>query len=97
MYCGSSVVILNAANLQQLHVLSTQLSAVNALAFARDSRRLAIGGSDTGIQIWDTDAAQLMHSLTGHSASIRALALSPDGRRLASGSDDRTVAVWPAN
>ena len=74
-----------------------QLSAVNALAFARDSRRLAVGGSDTAIQMWDSDAGQLLRSLNGHSGSIRALAFSPDGRRLASGSDDKTVGIWQAN
>jgi WD40 repeat protein len=70
---------------------------VDALAFAHDSRRLAVGGSDSSIQMWDANAGQAIHPLPGHSGNIRALVYSPDGRRLASGSDDRTVGIWPGN
>jgi len=93
---GDTVTIWDTVNFQA-HSLSTQLGAVDALAFAHDSRRLAVGGSDSSIQMWDINAGQMLRSLAGHSGGIRALAFSPDGRRLASGSDDRTVGIWPGN
>jgi WD40 repeat protein/energy-coupling factor transporter ATP-binding protein EcfA2 len=78
--------------------LLSELSAgrsVAALAIGPDGSRLASGGQDSEITIWDIENRRaLKPSLVGHSGAITALAFSPDGRILASASLDRTARIW---
>ncbi len=55
--------------------------------------RLASGGGDNTIKIWDPATGQLQATLEGHSDWVFALAVLPDGR-LASGAGDRTIKLW---
>lgn len=49
-------------------------SAVTALAFDKDGSRLASGGKDTNIAIWDIEGEKGLFSLKGHKNSISKLA-----------------------
>jgi WD40 repeat protein len=80
----------------QNQVIFKQLDAVLALAVSRDGRRIAAGGQDKRLRVWDARSRDLLHALTGHSGPVRAVACSPDGRSLLSGSDDKTAKVWDA-
>src|SRR5262245_19425615 len=72
-------------------------SWLTTVAFHPDGRRLASGGADTAIRIWDrTTGKQARPPLYGHTGTILGVAFSPDGRYLLSGSFDRTVKVWDA-
>ena len=69
---------------------------VTAVAFSRDGRRLATGGEDGTIKIWDTEGREL-HSLSAHQSEISCLEFSPKGESLVSGgSRDNLVRVWDA-
>jgi WD40 repeat protein len=65
---------------------------VFALASLPDGR-LASGGADRLIRLWDVDQITQTARLAGHDGSVRAIAPLADGR-LASGATDNTVRVW---
>lgn len=70
-----------------------------ALAFAPDSRLLALGGERSVIELWDAREGRALGELSGHHRSLRgvvvgALVFSPDGALLASGGFDKTVRLW---
>jgi WD40 repeat protein len=67
---------------------------VDALAFAPDGKRLAVGGFERA-RLWSIGAVpEALVSLPGHRGRVSNLAFSADGRRLATGGDDGAVAVW---
>ena len=66
------------------------------VAFGPDGKRLATGGFDHAVKIWDVAAAREVRTLSGHTDHVSSLAFHPDGRRLASGSRDRTAILWDA-
>ena len=71
-------------------------SAVSALAFSLDGRKLAVAAEDRSISLWDVTSGELLGRLLGHTDRIPALAWHPDGRRLVSAGWDATARVWDA-
>lgn len=65
-----------------------------AVAFAPDSKTLAVGCSDGSIRMIDTQAGTETEKLDGHTGPVRTVAWSPDGKWLASGGNDGTVRFW---
>lgn len=64
-------------------------------ALSPDGRRLAIGGWDGAIRVFDTQTGALLGApLLGHQDTVYAVAFSADGRRLASGGKDSTIRLW---
>jgi WD40 repeat protein len=69
---------------------------VYTVAWALGGKRIASGGSDNTIQVWNATDGSNAYSYQGHSDTVYSVAWSPDGARIASGSNDKTVQVWNA-
>ena len=69
-------------------------SWIGALAWSANGTRLASGGRDHVVRIWELATGRERARGIGHGGDISCLAFSHDGRRLASGSWDGTVRIW---
>lgn len=61
---------------------------VLGLSLSRDGKRLASGGRDKKVKIWDAETGKLVKSFDGHEEQVLSVALSPDGKYVASGGFD---------
>jgi hypothetical protein len=75
-------------------VLGGHTDEVFAVAFHPDGTRLATGGRDGAVWLWDLERDEEVARLPGHITYVWSLAFSPDGTTLASGSGDFTVRLW---
>src|SRR5438874_3110567 len=95
---GATSVSSDPANSHQypLKVYRGHVGAVLNIAWSPDGTRLAAGGHDATIQIWDALTGKLLMIYRGHSNEVLGMAWSPDGTRIASVSRDATAQVWDA-
>ncbi|MDR4495169.1 MAG: caspase family protein [Nitrospirales bacterium] len=89
----SSAAMLYAAH-PSPRTLTGHHGEIFGLAFDPTNQRLASGGGDQSIRVWDVQTGRLQTILKGHTATIRTLAFSPKGNFLASGASDKTTRVW---
>ena len=66
----------------------------HCVALHPDGTRLATGGRDKTIRIWDIQTHEQVLILRGHTEYVSDVEFSPDGSMLASASGDRTVRIW---
>jgi WD40 repeat protein len=64
-----------------------------AVAYSRDGSRLAAGGSERSVYVWQDDGGRPVR-LSGYAGWVRALAFSTEGRYLAAAGDSGEVWVW---
>ena len=68
---------------------------VMCVEFCPDGKRLASGGQDGTVKVWDATTGRLVHDLPGHAPDIvKDLAFSADGTVLASCGRDKVVRIW---
>jgi WD40 repeat protein len=76
------------------NVSQTEPRVSPMVAWNRDGRRLAVGGDDGTIKVWDVNAGKEIVALQGHKGEVFAVAWSPYGKRLASASAGGTFLLW---
>jgi len=71
-------------------------SFVKAVAFSRDGRYLAVGGSDQAgfVQLWDLTTNKLGAKFVGHTGAVVAVDFDRAGARLLTASTDGTARLW---
>ncbi|WP_088431771.1 WD40 repeat domain-containing protein [Halomicronema hongdechloris] len=96
---------LHRVNLKDAHLIACRFAEPvphpNSLAISPDGDRMAIGGEDGAIQMWQVSTGTPLLTLQAHSTFVFALAFapqrdanSPNGNLLASGSMDSGIKFW---
>jgi WD40 repeat protein len=70
---------------------------VRSLSWSPDGKKLASGGDDHTVQIWDARQLTALYTYHGHAARVNAVAWSPpDGNYLGSADQNGVVQIWQA-
>ncbi|WZF20352.1 NB-ARC domain-containing protein [Nostoc sp. UHCC 0302] len=75
-------------------VFTERLSGIDSVAFTPDGERLATGGVDGKIRLWQVADGKQLLTIQGHQSWILSVSFSPDGLILASGGEDFTICLW---
>ena len=81
-----------------LKVLFDVDDSVLAIAASKDGKKLAAGGCDRAVRIWDLsaglDKAKLEQTVENHADWVLGVALTGDGKYLLTAGRDKTAKVW---
>ncbi|MFD3504963.1 NB-ARC domain-containing protein [Streptomyces sp. NPDC058678] len=77
-----------------IRILTGHTARVNAVVFSPDGTRLATGGDDGMVRVWDLAAGEILHTMAGHTRRVNAAVFSYDGARLVTAGDDWRVRIW---
>ncbi|WBW75395.1 THO complex subunit Tho3 [Schizosaccharomyces osmophilus] len=88
-----TVQIIQWPSLQRVYEINAHTSNCYCIDISPDNERIAIGGADAIVTLWDTDEWICQNSITRSTYPIRSLGFSFDGRFLASGSEDRYIDI----
>ena len=95
---GGLLIVFDALNGGVIRQAWGHKSAVQGIAWSPDGRRLASGGRDHTVKIWDVAVGHKFEellALRGHNGSVLCVAWHPDGTRLLSAATD-SVRIWDA-
>ncbi|MGI9244447.1 MAG: protein kinase domain-containing protein, partial [Verrucomicrobiales bacterium] len=79
-----------------LKTLKSPPTGLRAISFDPSGARLASGGNDRMVRIWDVESGELEQRIYGHRGAVFAVAFSRDsgGSRLFSGGRDGSLHIW---
>jgi WD40 repeat protein len=88
------VLILDAETGSTDNTLNGHNAYASVVAFDPENDRMALGGTDGTVKVWDMFERQSLITIDAHTAPITALAFSADGTQLATTSGDGAARVW---
>ncbi|MBC8104176.1 MAG: hypothetical protein H7Z41_16500, partial [Cytophagales bacterium] len=92
---GTIVLIWDAESGRLLRTLRDRKGTIlNTVAVSSLGTRVAVGGQDKTIALWDATTGRQQAELVGHGSQVMKAAFSPDGSRLATGDLRGIVKVW---
>eukprot|EP00468_Gymnochlora_sp_CCMP2014_P010901 CAMPEP_0167752506 /NCGR_PEP_ID=MMETSP0110_2-20121227/7179_1 /TAXON_ID=629695 /ORGANISM="Gymnochlora sp., Strain CCMP2014" /LENGTH=522 /DNA_ID=CAMNT_0007638135 /DNA_START=175 /DNA_END=1740 /DNA_ORIENTATION=- len=74
--------------------LSGHSGAILHVHFSADGKRLASGGGDGTVRLWDTLTSTPLKTLKGHKNWVMAVAWAPNGEYLVSGDSKGEIRLW---
>ena len=74
-----------------------EMGAVHSLAFSSDGSKLATGGTDSNIHVWNVSTGEELLTIRGHTAGVTSVCWGPNDEIIASGSADQSVVVWDSD
>lgn len=86
---------ISVVELEPKHTLRGHKGAVLCAAIAPNGARIATGGEDGTIRLWDAKTGELQMTLEGHSGAVHKVKFVADARLVSAG-HDKTVRVWDA-
>jgi WD40 repeat protein len=86
--------LLSAADGKSQSTWPAHKDSIYALCLSPDGKRLATGGADKVIRLWDLATQKETGKLEAHTGYVLALAFNPDGTMLVSGSADKVLNFW---
>jgi serine/threonine protein kinase len=93
-YRGFEWSFMEASCKQELRTFLGHTGGVTCVAAARDGRRLATGGKDGSVRLWDVATARELAHFEGVRGWTRSVAFSPDGNLLATACHNNPVRLW---
>jgi WD40 repeat protein len=93
---GGTIYLYELPGSKQRHQMDGHEGEVRVGAFSPDGKRLASGGGDQRLILWDTATGKRVWQSEDAKGSVHALANSPDGKVLASGGQDGEIRLWDA-
>ena len=93
---NGEIKLFKAADGSLVKDLVTTTDAMFAVAFSPDGKRLAAGGADRAIRVFNVESGAQELLIEDHADWVMGIAWSPDGSKLASASRDKTSKVFDA-
>ncbi len=88
--------LVDIASGRRSKVLDTFNDIVFSAVFSSDGKRIAVGGADMSVRVYDADSGRRVWMSSIHSDWVTAVGFSPDGKFVASSSKDMTVKIYDA-
>ena len=71
-----------------------EMGAVHSVAFNSDGTKLASGGTDNNVHVWEVRSGEEVLTLRGHTEPVTSVCWGKNDQLIASGSADQSVILW---